>query len=64
MGGSLPPINKSALPPLLRTLPALKNEVSKDEKMAVNPLDMSMLPQISREGGFLFIRHFTAHQRF
>ncbi|PFX34572.1 X-linked retinitis pigmentosa GTPase regulator [Stylophora pistillata] len=49
MGGSLPPINKSALPPLSRTLPALKKEVSKDEKMPVNPLDMSMLPQISNE---------------
>lgn len=48
-GGSLPPISKSTLPPLSRTLPVLKKEVSKEEKMPVNPLDMSTLPKISRE---------------
>ncbi|XP_068757073.1 X-linked retinitis pigmentosa GTPase regulator-like [Montipora capricornis] len=50
LGESLPPISKSNLPPLPRVLPALKNESSKEEeKVPVNPLDMSTLPKISLE---------------
>jgi len=63
-GGSLPPISKSTLPPLSRTLPALKKEPSKEEKIPVNPLDMSTLPKIPKEdqGGYIVIyKHLTAY---
>ena len=51
LGGSLPPINKSALPPLSslgsgRTLPTFKVDSVKED-MAHNRLDMKMLPSIS-----------------
>ncbi|XP_015760030.1 PREDICTED: X-linked retinitis pigmentosa GTPase regulator-like isoform X1 [Acropora digitifera] len=50
LGGSLPPISKSNLPPLPRALPTLKSETLKEEeKVPVNPLDMSTLPKILKE---------------